>query len=389
MTQKPLSGYRIIDFTSVVAGPWCTRLLADCGAEVIKIESPGAGDVMRYAPPLAGGESRVYAHFNCGKKNMCLDLKREEGVDIARKLIETADVVVENFRPGVMAKLGLDYASVRGEREDLIYCSVSGFGQTGPMATAPAYAPVLHALSGYDHAQQVAQPQAEGPLSCGIMVADILAATYAFGAIQTAIIQKERFGKGAHLDVSLMDSMLTMVALQTQEAQWHEEIKSTVFHPALCKDGHVIIPLVNHKNYLDLLSAIGETELLQDPRFKTFPSLLDNRTDILQALADWTASRTVAAVVNHMQDSGLPCARFRTAAQTLEDQHLIDRGSFASLNDSVGAFTVVSAPFRADTMDLNAGAFVAKLGQHTDAVLVAGGFDDATIANLRTSKVVA
>ena len=171
MKRKALEGYRVIDFSSVVAGPWCTRLLADAGAEVIKIEPIGMGDVLRFTQPIADGDSRVYAHFNCGKKNVCLDLKSSEGVDIAKRLIAAADIVVENFRPGVMARLGLDYSHVSHDLPGLIYCSISGFGQTGALSQSPAYAPVVHALSGFDHVQSSVQEDAEMPLNSAVMVA--------------------------------------------------------------------------------------------------------------------------------------------------------------------------------------------------------------------------
>lgn len=387
--RAPLEGYRVVDFTSVVAGPWCTRLLADCGAEVIKVESPGGGDVLRHSPPIAQGQSRVYAHFNCGKKNICIDLKDPKGIEIVRNLISDADIVVENFRPGVMKRLGLDHESVQGDRADLIYCSISGFGQTGLMASAPAYAPVLHALSGFDHAQQVAQLTATAPLSCGIMVADILAATYAFAAIQTAIIHRERFGEGEFLDVSLMDSMLTMVAIQTQEAQWHEPISSNVFHPVAGTDGHVVLPLVNLKNYVELFKAINRDDLLQDPRFATLQGVMESKDEILNVLETWAKPRRVEDIVSHMQDAGLPCAKYRSAAETLQDEHLVERGSFVATLDGVGPFTVVNAPFLCSTMSVGAKSHVSTKGENTREILASIGVSELEIAELVESTVIA
>jgi CoA:oxalate CoA-transferase len=386
--KAPLSDYKVIDFTSVVAGPWCTRLLADCGAEVIKIESPGGGDVLRFSPPIAEGQSRVYAHFNCGKKNICIDLKSAQGIDVARKLIDNADIVVENFRPGVMKRLGLDYESVKGERTDLIYCSISGFGQTGLMASAPAYAPVLHALSGFDHAQQVAQREKSAPLSCGIMVADILAATYAFGAIQTAIIHKERFAEGDFIDVSLMDSMLTMVAIQTQEAQWPEQISSNVFHPVEGADGHVVLPLVNHRNFVEMFKAIGAEVLLKDPRFETLEGVMTSKDEILAVLASWAKPRNVENIVGHMQAAGLPCARYRSAAETLDDEHLVARGSFVKALDGMGPFTVVNAPFQTSAMSIGAQSHVSATGENTKEVLASIGMGEQEIADLISTNVI-
>lgn len=382
-----LHGYLVADFSSVVAGPWCTRLLADCGARVVKVETPGSGDVLRFSEPIAEGQSRTYAHFNCGKESLALDLKDARGIAAARKLIDAADIVVENFRPGVMQRLGLDHAAVSAGHDDLIYCAISGFGQTGPDSKAPAYAPVVQALSGFDHVWQVAQER-EDPLNAAVMVADFLAAAYAFGAIQTAVIRRERFGAGAFLDVTLMESMVSMVAIQCQEAQWPSEIRSTVFRPLATRNGHVMIPLVSHRNYLDLL-AVMQHPLQDDPRVRTFAGTLAARTEILKALADFAGNLTVEDVSSRMQQAGLPCARYRTAAEVLVDPHLRARNSFTALQDASGEFLIGNAPFRFGRRPLDPGTTVARLGEHTDSVLSGLGYPSDEIASLRQDRVVA
>ena len=180
---SPLKGVRVVDFTTTIAGPHCTRLLADCGAEVIKLEAPDGGDMMRSRPPLRDGASSSFGQLNTGKKSVVLDLKRPEATDIVKRLVETADVVVENFRPGVMQRFGLDYPSLRAVKPDLIFCAISGYGQTGPSAGLPAYAPVIHAASGYDLAHLAYQGGDRRPDYCGIYIADVVTGTYAFGAI--------------------------------------------------------------------------------------------------------------------------------------------------------------------------------------------------------------
>ncbi|MGI9421956.1 MAG: CaiB/BaiF CoA transferase family protein, partial [Hyphomicrobiaceae bacterium] len=194
-TDKPnaYAGYRVIDFSTTIAGPHCSRLLADLGAEVIKVEQPG-GEMMRMRPPLRNGASGMYGQLNAGKKSVVLDLKSRSGVAAVRKLIATADILVENFRPGIMQRFGLDYATLAREQPSLIYCSISGYGQTGPSADQPAYAPVIHATSGFDLAHTAYQPDRERPDYCGIFIADVLAGTYAFGAIATALEQRHRTG---------------------------------------------------------------------------------------------------------------------------------------------------------------------------------------------------
>ncbi len=386
--KKALGGYRVVDFSSVVAGPWCTRLLADAGAEVIKIEPIGMGDVLRFIPPVADGESRVYAHFNCGKKNICLDLKSPEGVRIAKRLIASADIVVENFRPGVMRRLGLDYASV--STDQLIYCSISGFGQSGPLSQSPAYAPVLHALSGFDHVQSSVQEDAGAPLNSAVMVADILAATYAYGAIQTAVVAKERFAQGAHVDVTLMESMMTMVAIQYMEAQWNEFVPTTVFKPVAGLDGNVMIPLVSYRNYVELFSLIGREDWLSAEQFQTMEGVIAGRSEILQALAQWATDKSVEELVERVQNAGLPCARYQTPRDVLDDETFIQRGSFTPMNDAAGAFSVINAPFKLDGISRNTDSAVARPGEHTNEILTSlVGLDADEIARYYEQKIIA
>ena len=390
MKRKALEGYRVIDFSSVVAGPWCTRLLADAGAEVIKIEPIGMGDVLRFTQPIADGDSRVYAHFNCGKKNVCLDLKSSEGVDIAKRLIAAADIVVENFRPGVMARLGLDYSHVSHDLPGLIYCSISGFGQTGALSQSPAYAPVVHALSGFDHVQSSVQEDAEMPLNSAVMVADFLAATYAYGAIQTAVVAKERFNQGAHVDVTLMESMMTMVAIQYMEAQWHDVVPTTVFKPVAGKDGNVMIPLVSYRNYQVLFPLIQKDNWLTDVRFQTFEGVIAGRAEILQTLSEWARDKTVAELLTLVQGAGLPCARYKSPGQVLDDDFFVQRGSFTEISDGVGAFKIINAPFQFDGIDREAGSVVARSGDHTDEMMKnLAGLNTTEIAGLRDTKVIA
>ena len=216
---KALDGLRVLDFATTIAGPYCARLLSDLGADVIKIESPD-GDMMRARPPLIEGASRMFGQLNAGKRSVTLDLKAEASKPVMRKLIEGADIIVENYRPGVMQRFGLDYASVKDWNPRLVYCSISGFGQTGPSSKLAAYAPVIHAASGYDLAHLNYQPGRDRPDFCGIYVADVLAGTYAFGAVMTAIHQRGQTGAGQHIDLSMLEAMLALPLLEVQGAQF-------------------------------------------------------------------------------------------------------------------------------------------------------------------------
>src|SRR5580693_3679061 len=213
-----LAGLRVLDFSTTIAGPHCARMLADMGAEVIKIET-AEGETMRSRPPMRNGCSTAFGQLNVGKKSLVLDLKSPQGIDAVRRLVTSSDILVENFRPGVMRRLKLDYATLRALNPKLIYCSISGYGQTGPSSELPAYAPVIHAASGYDMAHLSYQPGRTRPDYCGIYHADVVAGTYAFGAIAAALVQRHGTQTGQHIDVSMLESMLS---LTLNEVQWSQ-----------------------------------------------------------------------------------------------------------------------------------------------------------------------
>src|SRR5450432_4255343 len=233
---KSFQGLRVLDFSTTIAGPHCTRMLADMGAEVIKIES-AEGETMRTRPPVRNSFSTVFGQLNHGKKSVVFDLKSPDAIEAIHRLVGSADILVENFRPGVMRRLNLDYGTLRKFNPKLIYCSISGYGQTGPSAELPAYAPVIHAASGYDMAHLSYQPGRSRPDYCGIYHADVLTGTYAFGAISAALYQRHGNNKGQHIDVSMLESMLS---LTLNELQWSQfEVKPTqrpMFGPVATAD---------------------------------------------------------------------------------------------------------------------------------------------------------
>src|ERR1700693_5657028 len=259
--RSALDRLRVVDFTTTIAGPHCTRLLADLGAEVIKIESP-EGDMMRTRPPLRNGASTSFGQLNTGKKSVILDLKRKEAVAAARRIVAGADVVVENFRPGVMRRFGLDYSVLKEVKPDLVYCAISGYGQSGPSADLAAYAPVIHASSGYDLAQVAHQPEERRPDYCGIYIADVLTGTYAFGAIMTALYQRQATGEGQLIDVSMLESMLSLTLSELQLAQFPGTFVAgrPVFGPIATKDGYINLSVASERTFQNLAVAAGRPD---------------------------------------------------------------------------------------------------------------------------------
>src|SRR5476649_1312119 len=216
-SPKCFVGLRVLDFSTTIAGPHCARMLADMGAEVIKIES-AEGETMRTRPPVRNGFSTVFGQLNVGKKSLVLDLKSPDAIEIVLRLVADADILVENFRPGVMRRLKLDYGTLQQLNPKLIYCSISGYGQTGPSSELPAYAPVIHAASGYDMAHLSYQPGRSRPDYCGIYHADVLTGTYAFGAISAALYQRHGSQRGQHIDVSMLESMLSLTLSEDRKS---------------------------------------------------------------------------------------------------------------------------------------------------------------------------
>ncbi len=357
----PLDGLKILDFTIMMAGPLCTRLLADVGAEVIKVEAP-EGDHIRTRPPLRDGHSTYFGQLNAGKESIALDLKQPDALAIARRLAAAADVVIENFRPGVMKRLGLDYATLAADNPGLVYCSISGFGQTGPAAAKPAYAPVIHAASGFDLANLYYQDGQERPAKTGIFIADVLGGVYAFGAIQSALIERHRTGRGQAIDVSLMDCMLNLMVYECQEAQFPSDRRRPLYKPLFARDGYVIVAPISQNNFERLTEAVGHPEWKTDPRFATIGAREQNWDLLMSLVEEWTKERPALDCENILMAAGIPTSRYLTVGQAMKDPQVAARGSLAKVDDGGGTFAVPNAPFKFSGGGVGARPFVAALG---------------------------
>lgn len=364
----PLEGIRVLDFTIVMAGPMCTRMLADAGAEVIKVEAPD-GDVVRQRPPHLGDVSTYFAAMNCGKRSIVLDLRHEEGRQLARDLSRQADVVIENFRPGVMQRLGLDYETLSRYNPGLIYCSVSGFGQTGPLAKAPAYAPVIHAASGYEQAYMQYQSGAERPANNGIFIADAMGAVQAAYAIQLALYDRTRTGLGQQVDVALLDSVMGMLVYEMQAAQFPAERPRQVYEPVRSADGYVMVAAVTQKNQDVLFEVIGFPEGKTDPRFATVRDKEANWSALLRIIEGWTSQRSGEECERLLLAAGVPCSRYRTMAEAMADPHVQQRGFLAPVHAGDETFLVANPAFKLSRSRAEARDSVAGLGEHTGEIL--------------------
>jgi CoA:oxalate CoA-transferase len=364
-----LAGIRVLDLTAVMAGPFAARMLADNGAEVIKVEPPG-GDLMRSRPPLRAGHSSYCGALNCGKRSIVLDLKHPGGRAIARGLARTADVVIENFRPGVVKQLGLDYATLSAENSRLVYCSVSGFGQTGPSAGKPAYAPIIHAASGYDVANLRLQDATDRPANTGIFLADVLGAVYAFGAIQTALLHRERTGVGQSVDVSMLDAMVSLLVTDVQEAQFVADRRRAVYPPLkTLGGGYIVVAPTTPRNFAALCAAIDRPDLLEDPRFATIGARGRHWELLFALIEDWTSTRTAEACEEILCSGGVPCSRYREIADALRDPQLAHRGALVEVADDAGPFLVANQPYLMSETPARARPHVAGPGGDAEQIL--------------------
>jgi crotonobetainyl-CoA:carnitine CoA-transferase CaiB-like acyl-CoA transferase len=383
-----LDGMRVLDFTTTIAGPWCTRLMADLGAEVIKIEAP-EGDMMRTRPPLRDGASTSFGNLNAGKHSIVLDLKQPAAQEVVRRLLSSCDVLVENFRPGVMKRFNLDYEALSKRHRELIYCSISGYGQTGPSSGLAAYAPAIHAASGFDLAHMAYQPGRERPDNCGIYIADYMSGTYAFGAIMAAVAHRHLTGLGQHIDVSMLETMLTLLAGEVQVAQFPVAPPGRpMFGPIRTQDGFIMPAVASEKSFQGICQAAGHPEWVSDPRFAAYHDRRANWGAFVDLLETWSNTRTTEACQAAFDLAGVPSSPYRTVREVLGDPQLAHRDALIEINDNAGSFRVVNPPFRFSGTPVRVAGFVAGLGEQTREILELAGYAADEIEKMRAAGTI-
>lgn len=353
MNKGPLSGILVLDFTRVVAGPFATAMLADQGAEVIKVEPPG-GDDQRHMGAFRGGESLNFQLLNRNKRSLRLDLRDETGHRIARALALKADVVVENFRPGVATRLGIG-PELRAENPRLIHCAISGFGQTGPMRDAPAYDVIVQALTGM---MSVTGEPDGPPVLVGDSIGDTLAGIHAAQAIAAALFARERTGQGAALDVAMFDCLFSV--LPTALAGWQatgarpgrhgaDHPLSAPFGAYRARDGRVMIAVANTALFARLAETIGRADLAEDPRFASDAGRKHHAAALRTEIEGWTGTQNVAAVVATLSDAGLPAAPIRSVDEAAASPQALARDLLPEVDHpKLGPLRLPRAPVRFD-----------------------------------------
>ncbi len=386
--ERALTGIRVLDFSIMLAGPYCTRLMADMGADVIKIEPP-EGDDMRLRQPLradASGQrhSTYFGQLNAGKRSVALDLKRPEAIHAIKALVAQTDVLLENFRPGVMERLGLGAEALRAINPRLIYASISGYGQTGANALRPAYAMIVQAASGFERTLARYAGDRTRPAATATFVADMLGGVNAFAAIQTALGQRARTGLGQVVDVALMDTMLNLMVYELQEAQFGGAVQRPTYGPVAAADGDLMVVPISVRNFEALAEVTALPQLRSDPRFATLPSRSKHWPAMMEVVEQWTRQRSVAECLQLLEAAGVPCAHYAEPGDTLQDAALQERGVFSPVADAAGAFTGVNPPWQMSGSESTLGTWVPGVGEHTKQVLQELlGLDEPALAALQ------
>jgi crotonobetainyl-CoA:carnitine CoA-transferase CaiB-like acyl-CoA transferase len=391
----PLAGIRVLDFTRVLAGPAASLALADLGAEVIKIEPPGSGDETRDFPPIRDGESHYFLSVNRGKKSIVIDLKSEAGVQLAKDLAAKCDIVVENYRPGVMDRLGLGYAALSAVNPKLIYCAISGYGQTGPLRDRPSFDIVLQAMSG---ALSVNGEPGQPPTKLGIPLGDLVGGINGPIAILAALHERNATGKGRYIDISLMDGLIGMLGYIAQLAWFTGEDPRPQGsqHPNLvpygafpAKDGSIIVACLTNSFWGRICQALGCPEKTADPRYDSIQKRREARAEVNAIVSAFTRERTVDELVTLFTEHQVPHAPILGVTEALSQPQTAAREMVVEVEHrTLGTIPIVNRPIKFDQRQ-PAPAAPPVLGQDTDAILT-DILDLAPdrIAELRAGKVV-
>src|SRR5437763_3935590 len=382
--MKPLDDLFVVDLSRILSGPVCSMLLADMGAEVVKVEPPPSGDDSRqWGPPFIGGISTYFLSVNRNKKSLSLNLKTAEGRQVLWKLIDGADVLVENFRPGVLGKLGFGYEAVAGRNPRVVYCSISGFGQTGPYRDRPGYDVIAQGESGM--MDLTGYPDGP-PTKLGASLADVVAGLYAMNGILLALLARHKTGKGQHVDVSLLDGMVSTLTYQAliYLSTGRSPKRLGRRHPSIvpyegfqAKDGFVNIAVTNQKQWEHFCRVIGLPDLANNPRFDTMKARLTNYEELRPMLAGIISKMTRAEVITLMDGVGIPAGPINSVGEILEDPHIQAREMVVELtHPEYGPFRTLGIPIKlSDTPGVAQNA-PPRFGEHNREVLSKLGYTE-------------
>ena len=393
-----LDGVRVIDLTRVLAGPYCTMILGDLGADVIKVEAPGRGDDTRHwGPPFtAGGESAYFVSTNRNKRSLTLNLKSDKGIEILKDLIRQGDVLVENFRTGTLAKWGLDYDSLQELRPGLVYCTITGYGYTGPYQDRAGYDFMVQAMGGF---MSVTGPAAGDPYRAGVAIADLATGIFAGNAILAALFARERTGAGQRIDMALLDSQVALMSYVASNYLVSGELPRRYGngHPNIvpyqefrARDQYFAFAAGNDGQWRKFCQAIGRTEWIEDARFATNAARVENRELVVTMLNDLFSTRDAADWMALCDNIGIPSAPINDMAQVFADPQVQARRLQIDVqHPAAGALPLVNSPLNVPTRPTQVRYPPPLLGQHTGEILhTLLGYDETTVNTLRAGNVI-
>jgi crotonobetainyl-CoA:carnitine CoA-transferase CaiB-like acyl-CoA transferase len=397
LVAEPLAGIRVVDLTRILAGPYCTQALADAGADVVKVEEPTRGDDTRgWGPPFVEGESTYFLSVNRGKRGITLNLKDPGGRDLLWRLLDRADVLVENYRPGTLDRLGFSYDAVHGRRPSLIYASISGYGADGPWGGRPGYDAVVQGEGGL---MSITGAPDGPPFKVGASLVDVLAGMSAFQGIVLALLRRRSTGEGGRVEASLLESLLPTLTYQAAAWLLAGQVPARLGnrHPSLAPyetfeaaDGHVIVGAGSEPLWRSFCAVVGRSDLASDPRFDTNARRVTNYEALRSVLGPLVRSRTVDAWLSALDEAGIPCGRVRTVAEALENPQVAARGLLLDVDHPrAGRGRYVGSPIGLDGADRGSRRPPPLLGQHTEEVLSEWlGLSAPEVAGLRQGGVV-
>lgn len=375
--HKPLEGVKVLDLTRVLAGPYCTMMLADMGADVVKIERPGTGDDTRaYGPPFLNGESAYFLSVNRNKRSLTLNLKHAEALGMLRRLLEKADVVVENFRPGTMESFGFGYEAVHDFNPRLIFCSISGYGHTGPESHLPGYDLIIQGKGGI---ASLTGDTAGPPSKVGTSQADIVAGMMGFQGILLALLARSQTGKGQKVDIGMLDCQIALLTYQagiyfatgaspTRMGNQHPTI--TPYETYRCQDGYINLACGNDTMWRAFCRALGQEAWTEDPRFRTNADRVEHRRQLSALLEPMMLQKTTQEWIDVLREHGLPCGPIQSVGQACEDPQVLARDMVVPLHHpQAGSMRVTGVPIKLSETPGAIHSPPPLLGEHTATVL--------------------
>ena len=393
---RALEGIKVLDLSRALAGPYCTMMLADMGAEVIKLEMPGKGDDSRsWGPPFVEGESAYFMSINRNKKSITLNMKSDKSTGIIHKLIKQSDILVENFRPGAMERLGLGYEQVKKINSGIIYCSISGFGQDGPYRMLPGFDQVLQGMGGL---MSITGEPGGSPIKVGVAIADISGGMFAAYGIVAALYNREQTGKGQVVDISLLDSQVAWLTYRAGAYFASGEVPQPVGsgHPVIvpyqafkARDVYINIAVGNDQLWERFCKAVGLEKVMNDPRFATNAKRVENREEIVKIIGDLITAKNGEEWLKILTDAGVPCGPIYTIDKIFADPQVLHRQMLQELNHpTAGKIKVAGIPVKLSDTPGEVKSAPPVLGQHTEEILTALGYSDKDVTNLKGEKVI-